>query len=233
MRHHTTHVRSICNIVVMIVAATCTLAAPVGAQPDSYQYLTRDASALADRYLTNNGLRQGALGYNELSVSQRSTFEAIVYALYALGILAIVDEVTEIWGSDPLSNAGTDQFRLSVKLTEGAVDFLVAHDDYNHSMFGHVKLPGGVVGFFGADSVRRRGSLPRIQISWLEQNPTIGEIDIDYRGYFEHGHNRADNSDIRATALPGADGSAGESHFSRFTGRFGVPPEINEWWRSQ
>ena len=172
---------------------------------------------------------QGALSYNSLTESQRATFEAIVHALYAQGIFAIVEEVTEIWGEDRTSDDGRDQFRVSVVLVEGAVEFLLAHRDYRKSVFlgiglGHVKLPNGdVVGDGGADSVRQVAERrPELQISWLEADYTIGEIDIDYRE--GSSHTEAANSDVRASV-------GGELHLDLHRERYRRPPDIDAWWR--
>ena len=192
----------------------------------SYQYLSEDAKNLVNRLLHEKGMPQGAQGYNSLSESKRATFEAIVHALYAAGIFAIVDEVTEVWGKDSQSNDGEDQFRVSVILAEGAVEFLLSHRNYRKEPFGwgHVKMPNGdVVGWLGADSLRQRVRRPSLQISWREDDDTIGEIDIDYRENGE-GHNDPANSDIR-------DSVGEESHLDRHRERYRLPPDLNAWWR--
>ena len=194
----------------------------------SYQYLSENAKNLVNRFLDENGRRPGALGYNSLTESQRATFEAIVHALYAQGIFAIVDEVTAIWGEDPGSDDGEDQFRLSVTFAEGTVEFLLSHRDYRkHPLefgWGHVKLPNGdVAGWTDADSVRQTGRRPGLQISWLENDRTTGEIDIDYRENGE-GHDDPANSDVRASA-------EGEPHLDRHRERYRLPPALNPWWR--
>ena len=194
--------------------------------PGSYQYLSQDTKNLVNRFLEESAMPQGARGYNSLTESQRATFEAIVHALYAQGIFAIVDEVTWIWGEHPQSNDGRDQFRLSVILARGAVEFLLSHRDYRKAPlgWGHVKKPNGdLVGQRGADSVRQRGRRPALQISWLEDDYTIGDIDIDYRENSE-GHNDVANSDVRESA-------EGEPHFDRHSERYRLPPDLNPWSR--
>lgn len=84
-----------------------------------------------------------------------------------------------------------------------------------------MKRPSGtVVDWLGADSVRQEGRRPALQISWLEGDWTVGEIDIDYRENGE-GHNEPSNSDIRASA-------GDETHHERHVERFGA---IHDWWR--
>ena len=197
--------------------------------PGSYQYLSNDAKDLVNRFLVENGMPHGASGYDSLTESQRATFEAIVHALYAQGIFAIVEEVTAIWGKDPTSDDGRDQFRVSVVLVDGAVEFLLAHREYRKAEFlgiglGHVKLPDGdVVGHGGADSVRQVAERrPELQISWLEADYTIGEIDIDYREGSSHWD--VANSDVRASV-------EGELHLDLHRERYRRPPDIDAWWR--
>ena len=194
--------------------------------PSSYQYLSPRAQELANEYLNGLEISQGAEGYNSLDASQRATFEAIVNALYAQGILAIVDRVTAIWGEEPQAG-GRHQFRLSVILVNGAVEFLLSHRDYRKELFGwgHVKMPNGtLVGWLGADSVRQWDApRPSLQISWLENDFTVGDIDIDYRENDEN-HSDAANSDVRASF-------GGESHFDRHVERYPLPPDLNPWWR--
>lgn len=197
---------------------------------DSYQRLSPHVQDLVNRFLDEADLQQGAQGYNSLDVSQRATFEAIVHALYAQGILAIVDKVTKIWGANPQSDDGRDQFRISVTLAEGAVYLLSRHRDYKRSNFfwiglGHVKRPedGTVVDYRGADSVRQRGPIPRLQISWLENDHTVGEIDIDYRE--GRAHKEPANSDIRASYR-------GEPHLQLHNERYQLPQDLEPWWRT-
>ena len=218
---------------VAATALACASAAPVEAQPSdgsadpsgSYQYLSQDAKNLVNGFLNENSMSRGARSYNSLTESQRATFEAIVHALYAKGIFAVVDEVTGIWGENQQSDDGRDQFRVSVKLAEGAADFLWEHRDYKQSRSGHVKMPGGYVEEDRADSVRQRGRRPGLQISWREDDDTTGEIDIDYRGFFE-GHLNPANSDVR-------DSVGGEPHIQRHLTRYETPPGLMPWWRTQ
>ena len=67
---------------------------------------------------------------------------------------------------------------------------------------------------------------PALQISWLEDDFKIGEIDIDYREDM-NGHTEPGNSDVR-DELPG---SGGTSHYDLHTERYGEG--LVQWWRSQ
>ena len=217
-------------LVAFTAMASSSVALRADAQPSSgpvgsYQHLSSRAQELVNEYLGGLEMPQDAEGYNSLDASQRATFEAIVNALYAQGIFAIVDKVTAIWGEDPRAG-GREQFRLSVVLAKGAVELLLSHRDYRKDPFGwgHVKKPNGdLVGWFGADSVRQHVRRPSLQISWLENDFTMGDIDIDYRENGER-HLDAANSDVRA--------SVGEElHFDRHIERYRLPPDLIPWWR--
>lgn len=173
--------------------------------PSSYQYLSRPAKALIDGLNgagDNDGQLDDAAGYNALEEPDRATFEAIMHALGAQGLLDIVTSVTAIWGEVPPFTQGLDQFRISVRLVDGAPARL---DDngYRRSGNPHVKLPDGRrVGWRDAATARQSGGHPSMQISWLKEDPTVGEIDIDYvpfgwRAFFGFGHASPGNSDVR------------------------------------
>ena len=227
------HRRRVAITSALALAALLTHSLDAAAQLDSgdaafrsYQHLSERARALAD------GLAGGEDGYNSLSTSERSTFEAIVHALEAEGLLRIVKAVPKTWGHGP--GSGVDQFRLSVVLANGAGDLLRDQPDFRHSVFGHVKLPDGrvidrrLLAFRNVDSVRqrRKADLDRqasLQISWKEENPSVGEIDIDYRGADEPGHLDPDNSDVRSQTHDGL------SHYELHVQTYGEG--LQEWWR--
>ena len=193
---------------------------------DSYEYVVERARPLALE------LAGSATGYNNLSVSERTTFEAIMHALEAEGLLRIVKSVAKTWGQGP--GRGVDQFRLSVVLVNGAVALLRDQPDFRHSRFGHVKLPDGRVidpghwQFLNVDSVRqrRRAGVEQqalLQISWKEENPLVAEIDIDYRRTDDPGHFRPGNSDIRSRTDDGL------SHYDLHVQSYG--DSLENWWR--
>ena len=192
---------------------------------DSYHYLSERAKPFA------LGLAGSETGYNSLRVSERTTFEAIMHALETEGLLRIVKSVAKAWGQGP--GSGVDQFRLSLVLARGAVALLRDQPDFDHSIFGHVKLPSGRVidrehlQFLNVDSVRqrRKADLERqasLQVSWKEDNPLVAEVDIDYRTISDSGHNRPDNSDIQSRTDE-------VSHYDLHVQTYGEG--LDDWWR--
>ena len=214
----------------VVVAAGVLLAAPQpqSSQSGSYHYLSDRGRELA------GGIAQDADAYNRLTVSQRATFEAVVHALEREGIDGLIVSVTAVWGEDPRSTDGTRQFRVSVVLVKD-VERILNDNGYDLRDRGHVILPTGEQqkGDSDADSARQPGRPPKLQISWLEADPTIGEVDIDYRELqfkfgslwrliIGGGHLEPNNSNVMAQ-LPG-----GRSHYSLHLERYG--PELVPWW---
>lgn len=223
-----------------ITVLALALSAPVAASAQSAGGTETETETGSYQYLTEP--RRQPLGnfvdaerYRRLSKTQRSTYESIVHALEAVGRLDIVQVVTAIWGGDPGSNDGKDQFRLSVILADGAVEDLLEEGSgftLNRALrplpfgpvLGHVKLPSGeVVGSTGADSVKEDGRVPKIQISWLEADRRVGEIDIDYREW-HNGHNHPANSDV-TSELP----DDGTPHYTLHEEDYGEG--LVPWWR--
>ena len=73
------------------------------------------------------------------------------------------------------------------------------------------------------DAVRGKGDLPRLQVSWLESDSRIGEIDIDYRESSES-HMRPANSDVRAS-------TAGVPHYCLHREKYGE--RLVAWWTDE
>ena len=216
----------------VVVAAGVLLAAPQpqSSQSGSYHHLSDRGRELAD------GIAQDADDYNRLTVSQRATFEAVVHALEREGIDGLIVSVTAVWGADG-SRDGTRQFRISVVLVKD-VERILSGNGYDVKRRGHVILPTGEEnGDSDADSARQPGRPPKLQISWLEADPTIGEVDVDYRPFHRiidsinfvfpfipvpGRHLDPDNSNVMAR-LPG-----GRSHYSLHLERYG--PGLFPWW---
>lgn len=218
-----------CSVSVFVLALSAPIAALAQPNPatNSYQYLSEPGKVPLGNFVD-------AERYRRLTKSQRSTYESIAHALESVGKLDIVQVVTAIWGADPGSTDGKDQFRISVILADGAVeDLLEEGSGFSKAQFGlgrfsvgwgHVKLPDGtVVDYRGADSVRqvvhRR---PALQISWLEADSRVGEIDIDYRE--GSSHNLPANSDV-TDELP----DGGPTHYKLHVERYGAG--LTRWWR--
>ena len=183
-----------------------------------------------------------AVAYHRLDESKRTTFHAIVHALEAVDLDHLIVSVDRIWGAIPSSTEGRHQYRLSVTLAKGGGRELRSHDDFDFDSVGHVKrangqLVGGIgwgnlfVGGFlqaalATDSVRQKRSdlsPASLQISWLEDEQTVGDIDIDYvRKRDIVNHNSPRNSDV-TFQFPG-----GEAHYLLHSRTFSGLPE---WWR--
>ena len=205
-----------------------------GAQPPgSYQHLSAQARAFVDRLAgvgDGDGQADDAAVYNALEESERTTFEAIMHALEAQGLLGLVVSVTAVWGEIPGSREGRDQFRLSVTLTEGA-PARFRGSGYPGRGGAHVKLPSGTrVGRRDADTARQSEGPPSMQVSWLKRDPTVGEIDIDYVPFglldfvLGTGHLSPHNSDVRADLL------GPPANYDVHVRRYG---RLERWWVTQ
>ena len=214
----------------VVLAAGVLLATPQSSQSGSYHHLSDRGRELA------GGIVQDADDYNRLTVSQRATFEAVVHALEQEGIDGLIVSVTAVWGADG-SRDGTCQFRVSVVLVKD-VEGILNDNGYNVERRGHVILPTGEQQKDNSDvdSARQPVRPPKLQISWLEADPTIGEVDIDYRPFeilvdginfvfpfiqIPGGHFDPDNSNVMARRF-------GSSHYSRHLARYG--PGLFPWW---
>lgn len=168
--------------------------------------------------------------YATLTKAQRATYEAIVHALDNTDLLEIVHAVTAVWGEavdadGRPSRQGMDQFRISVVLNRDARDKLWEHGTKLETR-GHVKLPNGNrVGERDSDSARELGDPPNLHVSWLEEDPRIGEIDIDYRPLasnpFTGGHSEPENSDVRKSY-------DGTPHYCSYLAKYSG--ELVDWW---
>ena len=204
-----------------------------GAQPPgSYQHVSDSAKIFIDRLIgNNNGHPDDAAAYNARPESERTTFEAIMHALEAEGVLDLVTGITAIWGEIPRSTQGLDQFRLSVTLAAGTPARLRA-SGFPGRKGPHVKLPDGRrVAPRDAATARQGGGVPSIQVSWLKRDAAaggelVGEIDIDYISFgrldfLGFGHSSPQNSDIRADRL------GIPSNYDTHIRRYGL---LERWW---
>ena len=162
--------------------------------------------------------------YSTLTASQRATYEAVIHALDHHRLLGIVDAVTAIWGRGRPNSFGTDQFRLSVVLSRNA-QIQLWDKGFEFSGRGHVKRSSGSSeNRYTTDNAREPGRLPKLQVSWLREDPRIGEIDIDYRSLRRLAHLDPANSDVRE--------SSGENpHFCLHIAKYGE--RLVDWWNDE
>ena len=186
---------------------------------------TRGYDSLSDKGQWLLGAAREADAYYTLTKSQRATYEAIVHALEHHDLLDIVDAVTAIWGEpDTPSTQGLDQFRISVILSRDALD-LLSDDGFELGDWGHVKRADGR----GSNALRANGTrepgetMPKLQISWLENDPRIGEIDIDYRAD-GLGHLDPQNSDVRESL-------DAVLHYCLYQEKYG--DALIDWWNAE
>ena len=200
-------------VLVLVVATGIVLAIQPTAQ-GSYHYLSPGGIEFA------SGLFGGQLDaenveveYNRMSVEQRATFEAVVHALESEEIDELVVRVLRVWGTAPPNPdgtlaEGTFQFRMSVELVPHIARSL-RQRGYEIKRRGHVLLSSGtlVTGDGDVDSARQPGDPPKLQISWLQDDPQTGEVEIDYRPFrwwldifrIPGGHMDPNNSNVMAS----------------------------------
>ena len=165
--------------------------------------------------------------YRTLTVAQQATYEAIIHALDHHKLLGIVDAVTAVWGEECqgnglLSTNGAEQFRLSVVLSQDAPTRLW-ESKFEFDRRGHVRRSNGSsANRYNTDSAREPGDLPKLQVSWLRDDPRIGEIDIDYRSLWSVRHLDPENSDVREVNPQGI------PHYCLYRAKYG--DELTDWW---
>lgn len=201
------------RIVVLVLVALAASVTTILSQPESER--TKGYDSLPGEPVNDNDMTKGQwlLGaarefkaYATLTEAQRATYEAIMHALDHHELLDTIDAVTAIWGEGRASS-GADQFRLSVILSRDAPSVLKSKG-FKFEDGRHVKLSSGRGVGSGTVSAREPGNVPKLQVSWLESDPRIGEIDIDYRppdardvvGLIHHLY--PSNSDVRGYYCP-------------------------------
>src|SRR5262245_52942944 len=164
--------------------------------------------------------------YDKLSLSIRTTLEAVTHALLtskltdqhgrSLGTaLDLVSYVETVHGRIPRTR-GDLQFRIFVALTPAAVGTMEASREFKRGRDNTVFHKGYPVNY------RQQGGVPSIQIS-SSPDGKRADIDVDYRSSkfpaaIVNGHLTAANSDVRA-------GNNHDRHVYRWTG-------FGDWWRS-
>lgn len=171
-------------------------------------------------------LEPAAFYDEKTTLSQKTTFDAITYALmntpltdesgskYGDG-LSLVQRVDSVRGQ--VSGApGDRQFRMYVRLAPGAVDMMERSREFRRGMDNTVYHHGY------PENYRGQGGTPSIQVS-VAGDGLRADIDVDYRSSsfpaaMFNGHLTASNSDIRA-------GNNYDRYASRWAG-------LQNWWRS-
>jgi hypothetical protein len=145
-------------------------------------------------------------------------------------LLALVDAVQGVWGVRPGNSEGRHQFRVSVRLRPDARTVLDRSSFFKSAGGAHVLEPvkkGGdddptFTGFKVNTSARTWRQVaddpPRLQISQLISDETIGEIDLDFHEFLCHFN--PSNSD------PGGLKDVNHSHLGMTNRTFAFPPDL-------
>jgi hypothetical protein len=164
--------------------------------------------------------------YNTLSLSTRTTFEAVSHALLTTSLtskegqpmgnaLDVVQGIETINGKVPQAR-GDLQFRMYVVLKPDAVQTLKDSREFFRDRDNTVYHHGYPMNY------RQGGTAPTIQIS-VAKDGRHADIDVDYRSSkfpaaLVNGHLTAANSDVRA-------GNNTQKHLQRWDG-------LTDWWRN-
>lgn len=164
--------------------------------------------------------------YNQLSLSTRTTFEAITHALLTTKLtgksgqpmgnaLEIVQSIETINGKVPKAR-GDLQFRMYVVLKPDALQKLKESTEFFRDRDNTVYHHGYPLNY------RQDGGAPTIQVS-MSKDGRHADIDVDYRSSkfpqaLMNGHLTAANSDVRA-------GNNTQRHLQRWQG-------LTDWWRN-
>ena len=164
--------------------------------------------------------------YNNLSLSTRTTFNAVTHALISTQLtdesgrklgsaIQIVDKLDTVRG-EVLGARGDEQFRIYVQLKPDALDLLDQSQEFRRMDDNTVYHKGYPICY------RSKPSVPSIQVS-ATRDKTRADVDVDYKssGFpkgLVNGHLSSSNSDVRA-------GRNDEIHNSQWSG-------LNNWWRN-
>ncbi len=163
--------------------------------------------------------------FDQLSLSERTTFDAVTHALMstqltdengeslgrAFDIVAGIERIAGQYSG----RGGDQQFRLYVDLEPDAEDVLQRSTQFH---FGHLNTVYHV-GY--PRSYRQDGDVPNMQVS-VSEDGSRADIDVDYRSSKSpqalfNGHLTSSNSDVRA-------GDNHDKHNGRWTG-------LANWWQ--
>jgi hypothetical protein len=163
--------------------------------------------------------------YQQLTLSQRTTFEAITHALFFTKLtdksgkpignaLDLVSSLENIAG-EVQGKRGDVQYRLYVKMVPGAEQKLLDSQQFKRDKDNTIFHKDYPLNF------RQKGPYPSIQVS-MTREADRADIDVDYNSSkppqaLFNGHLTAGNSDVRA-------GKNYNRHVSHWTG-------LINWWR--
>ncbi len=164
--------------------------------------------------------------YDQLSLSTRTTFEAVTHALLTTKLtdkqgqslgnaLDLVEAIEAVNGKVPRAR-GDLQFRVYVMLKPNAVQTLKDSSEFFRDRDNTVYHHGYPLNY------RQDGGAPSIQYS-IAKDGRHADIDVDYRSSgipvaLFNGHLTASNSDVRA-------GNNTQRHVQRWNG-------LTDWWRN-
>lgn len=188
-----------------------------------YASLSERQRELIDGW-SGKGAGNGRGKFEAMSPSQHSAFQAITNALartkltgkngkllgYAIDLVAEL----EYPAGEEQGKGSDEQFRLYVKLVDGAVDKLEASREFGRSKDNTVFHHGYPINY------RQLGKAPTLQFS-ITPEKLRADIDIDYRSSsfpaaLFNGHLTAGNSDVRV-------GGNYPTHLTRWAG-------LIDWW---
>ena len=138
-----------------------------------------------------------------------------------------IEELRGIWGSRPGNTEGRHQFRLSVYFKPGVRAALTSSKVFDDTGGAHVLLPGGdddpkFKGFTLGDNPETwrqvTDSPPRLQVSILESDERVGDIDVDFDTWLCH--LQPSNSDV------GSMTKASHAHLTHLNTAFPFPPDL-------
>ena len=221
---------------VCALALAVTVAGVVAQQPDPPQFggeyarLDSRRQQLVNDWVgrlvktTGQHVDPGPFYDEAVSVSARTTFEAVTHALQRIQLtdsssvplgdaLALVEQIDNVRG-EVIGARGDRQFRLYVRLTPGAPAALARTRQFKRTTDNSIYHKGYPT------SYREQGGDPSIQIS-IAPDGRRADIDVDYRSpsfpvALFNGHLTAANSDVRA-------GNNLDRHNNRWTG-------FQKWW---
>ena len=198
----------------------------------NYASLDAGRRALVDNWVsrfieaTGQKVEAGPFYDEIVNLSAKTTFDAVTNALLrstltdasgaSLGTaLDLVERVDSVHGKVE-GAAGDHQFRMYVRLKEGALDSLERSKEFARGADNTVYHKGYPINY------RQQGGTPSIQVS-SALDGRRADIDVDYRSSsfptsMFNGHLTSSNSDVRA-------GENYSKHANRWTG-------LDNWWRS-